>query len=54
MKLRQALLDARENGGVPRQRVLINLDGLLVIWEPTGEVRTLRTVAQQERERVAS
>lgn len=32
---------AAQSGGLPKLAVVVQISGVYVIWEPTGEVRTL-------------
>jgi hypothetical protein len=56
MRINQAQRMAIAGGGVPLTRIVVNIDTGLVVWEPTGEVRTLRCkiIEQQAEERKAS
>lgn len=55
MNPRQATRAAREADGVLRERLIIDIGqpGILVVWEPSGEVRTIRTAESAEHERKA-
>lgn len=57
MRLHQAIREAKIGGGVPPKRLIIDVGrpGILVVWDWTGEVRTLlRPYQPAEQEREAS
>lgn len=56
MRINQAQRMAIAGGGVPLTRIVVNTEAGLVIWEPSGEVRTLRCrlIERQAEERKAS
>lgn len=48
-KIQQIRALASIGGGVPATPMLIEVNGDLVVWEPSGEVKTLRIKANQSR-----